>query len=165
LNRLCSSKGKKEFNMRKNRAGQVSIFVIVAIVIVVGILVFALVRGSFTASSVPEEFREIYDFYEGCIVQETEAAVQLAGAQGGRIDSGEYVPGSDYAPFSSHLNFLGFPVPYWFYVSGNGVVKENVPTEGEIEEDIAEFVASGISNCYLDEFYAQGFYIEIGVLI
>jgi rod shape-determining protein MreC len=30
-----------------------------------------------------------------------------------------YEASSEYMPFSSQLDFLGNPVPYWYYISGN----------------------------------------------
>jgi len=140
----------------------VTIFVIIAIVIVLSIGVYFAARGYLGVSPVPEEFQPIYDSYESCIKSETVAAIDLAGSQGGHVFLDDYVPGSDYAPFSNQLNFLGFPVPYWFYVSGNGIVKENVPSKGDIENGIAEFVRSRISDCDLEKYYSQGFYVDLG---
>ncbi len=102
----------------------------------------------------------VYSYYESCIERETELALSIAGTQGGRIDVEEYIPGSEYAPFSNQLNFLGTPVPYWYHVSGNGLVRENVPTKSEIEREIGSFVASRLNNCNFEELYLQGFDIE-----
>jgi len=149
------------FKMR-DKKGQIAIYVIVALVIVAGILVFFFVRGRFMISEVPAEFVPIYEFYESCIEYEAESAADLAGSQGGGIFLDDYVPGSEYAPFSSHLNFLGFPVPYWFYVSGNGLVMEDVPTESEIEREMERFIEERVNDCDFEEFYARGYYVELG---
>jgi len=144
------------------RKGQVSMFVIVALVIVVGIVVFFVVRSSVGSESIPAELAPVFEFYQSCIEREARSAVQLAAGQGGRVDVGEYLPGSEYAPFSSHLNFFGSPVPYWFYVSGNGIVRENVPSESEVEEGIADYVREGLEFCDFESFYAQGYDVELG---
>jgi len=60
-------------------------------------------------------------------------------------------------PFSSQLNFLGNPVPYWYYVSGNNVQKEQVPSKNEMENQLEDFIEEKINKCVFDEYYEQGF--------
>lgn len=148
--------------LKMNRRGQVAIFVIIALVIVLGIFVFMAVNGQVGISSYPKEFEGVYSYYSQCIRQQGEIALGIAESQGGRIYVDSYVPGSEYAPFSNQLNFLGFPVPYWFYVSGNGVVKENVPTISEMETDVARYIQENLGSCSFDDFSKQGMVIEIG---
>lgn len=139
--------------------GQVAVFVIIAIILVAGIITYVLVRNSQDSLSIPVELRPVFDYYQSCIEAEGQTAISLASIQGGRLNIGEYAPGTEWAPFSSHLNFLGSPIPYWYYVSGNGVIKENVPQKSEIEEEISEFVIEGLANCDFESFYVQGFNI------
>ncbi len=152
---------KRGISMIKRKLGQVTIYVIIAIVLVVGIVLFFVLRNNLLGTeAIPQEVKEVYDYYQGCIRLETENAIQLAGSQGGRIDVADYVPGSDYAPFSSQLNFLGFPVPYWYYISGNGVIKEQVPSKSDIERELAVFIEEGLSECNFENFVIRGFVIE-----
>jgi hypothetical protein len=144
------------------KRGQVTAFIILAIVIVVGILVFFVFRGSFFEAEISAEFSPIYNSYSECIKQETENALSLLGTGGGRIEFENFVSGNDYSPFSSHLMFLGIPVPYWYYLSGNNLIKENIPTIGDMERDIEEFLENRVNDCDLGTFYEQGFFIEIG---
>ena len=73
-----------ENNLRKK--GQMTIFVIMAIVIVAGIVVFFAVKGNLGFDGISAEFAPVYVLYNGCIEQETENALDLLGTQGGRID-------------------------------------------------------------------------------
>ena len=139
-----------------NRRGQVTIFIIIALVIVAGVAVYIGARGGLSATGVPAEFSEVYTTYEQCIAQETSAALEVAGSHGGYVEDIPHVPGSEYAPFSSHLNFLGLSVPYWYYVSGNGIIKENIPSMRMIEQSIEASVANGLSRCNFDSFYERG---------
>ncbi len=148
------------FNLGKR--GQTAIFVIVAIVIVSGILIYFAVRDGVGEESIPQELAPVFDNYLSCIESEARLAIKLAAAQGGKLDVGEYVPGSEYAPFSSQLNFLGSPVPYWFYVAGNGLFKESVPEESEMEEEIAVFVEEGLRVCDFERFRLEGFEVDVG---
>ena len=149
--------------IKEGKRGQLAIFVIIAIVIVLGIVIFFVFRGKLGVSSVPAELLPVYNYYSSCIEKESRDAIDIAGSQGGKIYLEDYDPGSDYAPFSSQLNFLGFNIPYWYYISGNGVIRENVPSKTDIENDISIYVQEGLQNCNFEQFYAEGFSIEIGI--
>ena len=47
-------------------------------------------------------------------------------------------------PFSSQLNFLGDFIPYWYYVSGNNIQKEQMPSKNDMEEQLEEFIEEKI---------------------
>ncbi|MEK6898952.1 MAG: hypothetical protein AABW79_02550 [Nanoarchaeota archaeon] len=140
--------------------GQVSIFVIIAIVIVGAVVVFFALTGRINLGANAGEFQPIFDRQKECIEQSTKGALELAGLQGGRVNSLDYLGGSDYAPFSSHLNFFGTPVKYWYYLSANGVFKEDIPTKLEIQGEIADYIEKDIENCDFSDFYEQGYLIE-----
>ncbi len=146
-----------------NRRGQVAIYIIVAIVILGAILAVVLFRGEFQdVGGIPAELQPVYTNYLNCVEQELSNGIELAGSQGGRVGIGDYQEGSDFAPFSSHLNFVGLSIPYWYYISGNGLIKENVPTKSEMENELEGFLEVGVRNCDFDSFYEQGFEIELG---
>jgi len=136
-----------------DKRGQVAIYVIIAIVVVAGILIFFLTRGKVTSEEYPAELGPVFEKYQACIEQSTREAIQLVETNGGRVDAGQYVPGSDYAPFSSQLNFMGNPVPYWYYVAGNGIVKENVPSIIDMQNEISNYVEENLAKCDFSEFY------------
>ena len=146
-------------NMKK---GQVAIFVIIAIVIVGAVLVYFVFREDLEGDQIPEELLPVFDYYQSCIEYEARGGLQVAGSQGGYIDVPPYTPGSDYAPFSSHLNFFGTPVPYWYYVSGNGLIKEQIPSESEIEQQLENYIEDGLRACNFELFYQQGFEVNTG---
>lgn len=146
----------------RGKKGQVTIFAVIAVVILVGIAAFAYFRGGFFVGSVPAEFVPLYDAYSKCIENAAESGVDLLSTQGGKIDVGAYAPGSEYAPFASQMNFLGSPVPYWMYVSGNGLIKEQVPTKGEMERELGDFISENLRDCNLEAYYQQGFSADLG---
>ncbi len=152
---------KKRGKRGMGRKAQLAVFVIIAIVIVAGIAIFFAVRGNLFGTAIPAEFQPVFSYYEECIKYETKAAIDIAETQGGFVDAGEYIPGSEYAPFSSHFNFLGFPVPYWYYVSGNGIIKENAPTKNDIENGIEKYIEAQLQDCNFEAFYQQGLYISV----
>jgi len=144
-----------------NSKGQVTIFIIVAVVLVGGVITYFAFRDSFGVS-VPEELRPVYDYYISCLEASVGEGVALLGEQGGRIDAGEFIPGSAYMPFSSHLDFLGQGVPYWMYVSGNNLLKENVPTKEDMERELEAYVGDRLKDCDFSDFEAVGFDVYVG---
>ncbi|MEM4271024.1 MAG: hypothetical protein QXO70_02935, partial [Candidatus Pacearchaeota archaeon] len=155
--------GKKLKNINKlfdNKKGQIGIYVIIALIVVGAIIGYFLV-SRYVVERVSPEFRPIYAQYESCIKKETELAINLAESQSGYVEAPEYIPGSEFAPSSNMLNFLGFPVPYWYYISNNGLQKEQVPSKSDIERQISDYVAARINNCNFEKFYGEGFVINM----
>ena len=146
-----------------SKKGQVTIFIIVAIVIVVGIVAYFMLRDGF-GESIPEDLRPAYDYYVSCLEASAEEGIALLGEQGGRIEIPGFELGSAYMPFSSQLSFLGQAVPYWMYVSGNNFLRERVPTKMEMENELAEYVAARIEDCDFEDFELAGYdvYVDDG---
>ncbi len=146
-----------------DRRGQVTIFIIVAIVIVAGIILYFTLQGD-SGESIPEDMRPVYDYYVSCLEDTTGEGVRLLGEQGGYIETPDFVPGSPYIPFSSQLSFFGQAVPYWMYVSGNNILKEQIPTRNNMERELESYVSNRIVDCDFSDFEAMGYdvYIEDG---
>lgn len=141
------------------KGGQVTIFIIIAIVIFAGILIFFLLRGSTGISNIPESLQPAYTSFVNCLEESTETGISVVETQGGYIELPEFDPGSEHMPFSSQLDFLGNPIPYWYYVSGNGVPKEQVPSRSDIEDQLAFFINEKVNGCDFSDHVDQG--IEI----
>ena len=127
-------------NILKNKRAQVTIFVILAIVIVVGIGLYFVLRGSLFQEELPNELESIYDYYLACIEEEVFLGSSILGRQGGYIEPPNFEPGSEYMPFSNYLNFLGSGVPYWYYVSGNGIAKEQIPSKADMQSELNDYL-------------------------
>lgn len=146
----------------KLKRGQVTIFIIVAIVIVAAVVAYFLVSSSLKTSKLSPTFEPIYNNFLQCIEEDTLVGIDIVGSQAGYIYLPEFEPGSAYMPFSSHLDFLGNPIPYWYYVSGNNLEEEQVPSENQIEEQLEQFLESKANTCLFDGYYSQGFEINLG---
>ena len=145
------------------KKGQMSIFVIVAIILAAVIGIAAVAWQLFGSKGGGSVSNQAFEYYEECVALETRAALTLAGTQGGYIKTPTFIPGSDYAPFSSQLDFLGFPVPYWQYISGNGIIKENVPKKQDIENELAQHIESTIQRCDFSIFEDRGVNVTMGL--
>ncbi|MBR9705959.1 hypothetical protein GOV14_02915 [Candidatus Pacearchaeota archaeon] len=145
-----------------NKRGQIAIFVILGIVIVAAIVVFFVITNNPEKISVPKELEQVYTYYQSCIEQEIKQAAMILSERGGYLDNPEFVTGSTYMPFSSQLDFLGIGVPYWYYLSGNGVVHEQVPALNKIEAQLNDYLGDRISECDFDSFLAEGYQVGFG---
>ena len=149
------------FGKEINKKAQVTVFIILAIILVAGIILFFVLRGGLGFGGVPSEFESVYNYYLNCIEKETQNGALVMGQQGGYIDNPEFSPGSTYMPFSSQLDFLGTGVPYWYYISGNGLPKEQVPTKEKMQEELSGFLETAINECDFSEFREKGFSIKL----
>ena len=141
-----------------NKRGQVAIYVIIAIVIIAGVLSFIALRDG-VGVQVPAALEPVYVNFLNCLEEDVRTGISVLESQGGYIELPDFEPGSNYMPFSSQLNFLGNPIPYWYYVSGNNIQREQVPSISNMEDSLEDFIEGEIRNCVYDVYYDQGFEI------
>src|SRR3989338_8985443 len=141
--------------------GQVTVFIIIAVLILAAAGAYFLLRGSIGQFSIPPNIQPAYTSFLSCLEEDTLTGISVLESQGGYISLPDFEPGSQYMPFSSQLDFLGNLIPYWYYVSGNNIQKEQVPTKEEMEQQIGNFVASRMNGCNFNSYYEQGFEISL----
>ena len=141
--------------------GQVTVFIIIAVLVVGTALTYALLRGSLGNPEIPADIQPVYTTLLSCLEQDTLTGIRVLESQGGYIYTPEFEPGSKYMPFSSQLNFLGNQIPYWYYVSGNNIQREQVPKKEVMETQLGQFVSEKVDNCNFDSYYKQGFEINL----
>ncbi len=149
----------------ESKRGQVTIFVIIAVVVIAAVVLILLLREPSVpvSSQLPAELQSPYSAFLACLDTHTKAGIRILESQGGYIDVPDFEPGTSYMPFSNQLDFLGTPVPYWYYVSGNNIAKEQVPTVGVMEDQLARFIESKADECNLQNFYDEGYLVSFGV--
>ena len=146
----------------KSRKAQIAIFIILAILIVAGVALFFVFKDRILQPSIPKELEPVYSYYLSCLQGETENAVAILGTQGGYIETPDFSAGSEYMPFSSELSFLGMGVPYWHYVSGNGIEKEQIPSKEKMQEQLNNYLNERLNECDFSEFEQQGIIVDFG---
>jgi len=144
----------------KNK-GQVTIFIIIAIVLVAAVAGYFIFRDKISISKVPVSMQPVYTSFLSCLEEDALVGANILMSQGGYIELPEFESGSAYMPFSSQLNFLGNPIPYWYYVSGNNIEKEQVPSKRDMEKELEDFIEGKILECAFDTYYNQGFEIYL----
>jgi len=143
-----------------NKRAQITIFIIIAILLVAAALLYFFFRPSAVGVEIPAYAEPVYTSFLSCVEDAALTGASILESQAGYIYLPEFEPGSQYMPFSSQLNFLGNPSPYWFYVSGNNIQKEQVPTKKLMEAQLGSFIEDKIANCNYDDYYEQGFEIS-----
>jgi len=147
----------------KNKKGQTTAFIIIAILIVAAsILFFTLRKSEITMSKIPSVLEPAYTEFLSCLEDDVLLGIGLLEIQGGYIELPSFDAGSKYSPFSSQLNFAGTQIPYWYYVSGNGVQKEQIPSRDTMQRQLALFVESKVRGCDLGSYEELGFNIDLG---
>jgi hypothetical protein len=142
------------------KRGQVAIFIIIAIIVVAGVVIYFTLKSPIV-EDIPQNMRPIYDFYLSCLEDHARQGASLLGEQGGVIESPDFIPGSQYMPFSSQLDFFGQPVPYWMYISGNNILKEQLPSKLSMESQLAKYVEQRVDLCNFDDFELSGFGVVV----
>ncbi len=140
----------------KNTGGQVTIFIIIAIIIIGAVAGFLIIRNNMQITNVPSNIQPIYDTFLSCLEDKTKVGIDILESQGGYIELPDFEPGSTHMPFSSQLNAFGSPIPYWYYVSGNNVQKEQVPSKEDMEKNLGIFISERIRQCNYDNYYNEG---------
>jgi len=148
-------------NLNRKR-GQITLFIFIAVLLVASVGLYFMLRGKLILASVPPELKPPYQYFLSCIENEAIEGAKLMGVQAGYLYLPDFEPGTAYMPFSSQLEFMGFSVPYWYYVSGNGLVKEQVPTLDSMEEQLARYIAEQAEKCDFSIFEEEGYAIEKG---
>ncbi|MAE43314.1 hypothetical protein CMO93_06065 [Candidatus Woesearchaeota archaeon] len=138
----------------KNRKGQIAIFILFGIVILIAVSLVFYIKGKDAqeTSEIPKATElsfsavPIKNYVESCIKSVGEDAIEFVGERGGYLELPE---------LSTNDYFIKFP--YYFY--------ENIdvmPSKEKIEEEISKYVDEMLFSCFQDfiDFKQQGFDIE-----
>ena len=144
-----------------DKKGQVTIFIIIAILVVGIVVSLFLFQDNLFGEGTPSQFEPIYNNFLNCLEEDLITGVSVLQTQGGYINLPSIERGSQKYPSSSQLNFVGSPIPYWYYVTGNGVEKEQIPTINQMESELENFIETQINTCIFQSYYEEGFEIDI----
>ncbi|MHA1832444.1 MAG: hypothetical protein ACTSV7_00505, partial [Candidatus Baldrarchaeia archaeon] len=136
--------------MRKR--GQVTLFIIVGLVIVILIGLYFTVK--FLWLKKPEvakpTIQPIKDTLDKCLQKVGEEAIILIGLQGGQIyKDQDPIPTSTQAPIPRLLEVVpgGPKVLVWYRHRGNGLEETNLPSTHSMEEEISKYVTQNFQRC------------------
>lgn len=145
----------------QNKRGQITIFIIIAVIIVAAVALYFLFRGTLGTAQIPASLEPAYTSFLSCLEDNTRTGIDVLESQAGYIYLPELELGSHYYPFNSQLVFLGSSIPYWYYVSGNGIQKEQLPTVNDMESQLETFIENRIRDCNFQTHYNEGFVVQM----
>src|SRR3989344_4174279 len=165
---------KRHFSIMKKK-GQVSVFVIIGILLV-------LLTGTYLAykyfgieeslrerrqllSRVPAQSQPVASTLNQCVAKVTADALTLVGSQGGYATlPQDPLPTTFITPIKRNLDIIpnsGFQTPLWFRETGNGLQETAIPTKKQVEQNLALVINEKFSSCVenLTSFTSQGFHL------
>ena len=125
------------------KRGQVTIFIIIGIAILIAVVGIFYVRGVITKSAlqkealkvgtVPQQIIPVRDFINTCVQEISISGINSLEGQGGYIE----LPEDDTQEslinlFTNKLELFegsNQQVPYWFYETSNGIQKNQIPSK------------------------------------
>lgn len=132
------------------KKGQVTLFIIIGIVILLTIAIFIFVRETrvyIEPELIEPDLMPIKNYIEDCIEVTAEDAIGILGSQGGYIEIPEEISEEKYAYIK--IDETGFfKIPFWYY---NGLSR--IPSVELMETQISEYVKKNIKEC-IQEFIA-----------
>ena len=159
------------------KKGQVTLFIILGIVIVIAVVALFALRSLSTNSklysesgssvSVPTQLRPVTNLISDCIENTALDGLNLMGQQGGYVDlPQDIIPRSSLNAFSNSLYVnKNLQVAYWSYESVSGIPKQQVPTVAQMQDFLSGYVSSHLQECFsldFDTFISQGYEINSG---
>jgi len=145
-----------------SRRGQITIFIIIGIILVAAVAGFFILKDQLFEPRIPKSIQPIYTDFLSYLEDDVLSGINVLESQAGYIYVPDFEPGSSHMPFSSQLEFLGNPIPYWYYVSENNIQKEQVPSKHEMEQQLAQFIEDKAKDNKFEEHYENGFEINYG---
>jgi len=160
---MMVKEGKIRFYQDKKffKKGQLTIFIIIALLIVSGVITFVLLKNKIVKENIPSTIQPVYNSLESCFQNLGEEGIYILESQGGYIYLPDYQKGSYNFPSSSYLKFMGNNIPFWDYFSSTSTEKKQIPSKEEMEIQLKKFIESKIINCDFSTNYNQGFEINI----
>ena len=155
------------------KRGQATAFIIIVIVILIIAAIFlgmryavsqGLFKSFFTKEEVlPAQIRPIQESLSSCALSLLEQGAQRLALQGGHLNlENDNIPTTPFTPLQRNLEIIpdtDIETVVWFREQGNGITEMNMPSQTQMEEDIAQYINSNLRDCafnlthFLDEGY------------
>jgi len=134
-----------------NKRGQVTIFIIIAIILIAAVALYFVLRDKISVDKIPIEVEPVYTNLISCIEKTTEEGVEYLALHGGYYE----------VPKSISIAYFAEDIPYYYLNS-----RKYVPSIERVEGELENYIHNYLSNCLnFEEFENQGFEIKEGDLL
>jgi len=144
------------------KRGQVTIFIIIGIIILLLTTIFILYRNQVTIFKpeiiIPTEVEPVKNYIEDCIYVTAEEGIRLLGANGGFIRFPDSIDNDPSASITTNPFFKDIKTPLWRYRG-----QTRIPSEAQMIADLEYYIEENLNTCMLDlEPFQALFSIEKG---
>jgi len=173
--------------MINSRKSQITIFIILGVIIVIGAAIYFFMRGGTTelpaqlevTEKTPDDYKPIKDFVETCLSKKLQEAFVIIGQHGGYLDMRDtslsdrsFTLAAD-DPTESDAAFLTMDpsthVAYWWHMKSKNAVNnfqltdDNKPSIDYIQKQSNKYIEAKLSECLADfkSFGDQGFKVAV----
>lgn len=119
--------------INKNKRGQVTLFIIIAIVIVAAIVLIIFLRHGFRKELAEVDVAEVKEYISSCLDLKTKEAVLFIARQGGY-----------YTLPAESINFLDEQAAYYWKSN-----KNLVPTIADVEKELNAWLEDNVQDCFV----------------
>jgi len=130
----------------RDKRGQVTIFIIIAIVIIGATIGYFALKDSIKISGIPTNIEPVYTSFLSCLENTGREGIYQVASHGGYYN----------VPFNTSIVYFIENIPYYYLDSRN-----YVPSINLVEEELEEYISSNLRDCFdIKNFRKQGFNIS-----
>ncbi|MBP6857078.1 hypothetical protein KBC25_01495 [Candidatus Pacearchaeota archaeon] len=122
-----------------DKRGQVTIFIIIAVLIIAGVALFFVFRPNLSEKeeTVTKDYAPLYSYLQDCLEQSLIEVIYINSMQGGY-----YIPQGDFIIYTDEDVYFDSPIPY--YLINNKLI---IPSEKELENQLASGIRVEFISC------------------
>ena len=158
------------------KKGQVTLFIIIGIVILISAVLFFMLKGSIQRKEIapgvsmiveelPSQFLPVQPFVEKCLEKTSREALEILGQRGGYIYTDKLIAGSE-STVGNSVSFSrqsDLKIPYWFHLASDNkctgecdfktekLALKSGSSPDSVEDQLARYVEENLGEC-IDDF-------------
>ncbi len=149
IDKILKGKCLKKYMISKR--GQVTIFIIIAIILIAAVALYFVFRDKISIDNIPSEIEPVYINIISCLEETIEEGVEYLVLHGGYYE----------VPKSISITYFTEDIPYYYLNS-----REYVPSVERVERELKNYIHNYLSNCLnFEDFEEQGYEIREGDLL
>ncbi len=129
-----------------NKRGQITIFIILAILIIAGVSIYFVLREGKSSSDIPSEIEPIYVQILSCLEETSKNGIEHNSLHGGYYE----------IPEAISIEYFSDNIPYYYWN-----LEKHLPSLERIEIELGNYVYDYLKNCIdFEEFEEKGYKIS-----